>query len=86
MLYHLGVVHEIFLVSLAKVCQENEHTEHLKHIDNLVALSILHLEQFVKSFTFVCRIQPKGLFDQLEELSFANQVREVEPLLIHEPD
>lgn len=80
-LNQFGVVHQVLLVRLTKVRQQDYDAQNLKHIDDLHALWILDLKQFIKAFSIVSWVQQEGLSCQLTEFLLSKQIREVEIFL-----
>jgi hypothetical protein len=64
-------VHQILLVRLTKVRQQNYDAQNLKDIDDFYALWILDLEQLVQAFAIISRIQQEGISSELTELWFS---------------
>jgi len=64
-------VHQILLVRLAKVRQQNYDAQNLKDIDDFYALWILDLEQLVEAFAIISWIQQEGISSKLAELRFS---------------
>jgi hypothetical protein len=80
-LNQFGVVHQILLIRLTEVRQQNYDAQNLKDIDDFYALWILHLEQLVQAFAIISWIQQEGLSSKLTELRFSQQIGEIEILL-----
>jgi hypothetical protein len=80
-LNQFGVVHQILLVRLTKVRQQNYDAQNLEDIDDFYALWILHLEQLVQAFAIISWIQQEGLSSKLTELLFPQQIGEIEIFL-----
>jgi len=64
-------VHQILLVRLTKVRQQNYDAQNLKDIDDFYALWILDLEQLVQAFAIISWIQQEGISSKLTELRFS---------------
>jgi len=64
-------VHQILLVRLTKVRQQNYDAQNLKDIDDFYALRILDLEQLVQAFAIISWIQQEGISSKLTELRFS---------------
>jgi len=64
-------VHQILLVRLTKVRQQNYDAQNLKDIDDFYALWILDLEQLVEAFAIISWIQQEGISSKLAELRFS---------------